>query len=156
MLHDFSLAGRRVRLWQRPGESYQHVLLKALGYAMFVGEYPDLQIELSVGLRYKPDLVALSDERRAGRRFAFWGECGTVSVRKVNWLLKHGDLDRLVIFKLDAAAAPFLKELRASIDGRYRQEGRVSLINFAGDVAARTIDKLIESVPRNLYAEIAI
>src|ERR687883_1628806 len=103
MLHDFELAGRRVRLWQRPGETFGHVLLKALGYAMFVGEYPGLEIELPVGLRYKPDLVALNESGggrpRAGARFLFWGECGTVTMRKVAWLLKHGDTERLVLFK---------------------------------------------------------
>ena len=40
MLHDFQLTGERVRLWQRPGESYEHILMKALGYAMFIGKYP--------------------------------------------------------------------------------------------------------------------
>ena len=79
-LHLFELAGRSVRLWQRPGETYGHVLMKALGYAMFVGEYPGLEIELAVGLRYKPDLVALNGpgggRTRAGARFLFWGECG--------------------------------------------------------------------------------
>ena len=37
-LYYFELAGRGVRLWQRPGETYRHVLLKALGFAMFAGE----------------------------------------------------------------------------------------------------------------------
>ena len=31
MLYDFELVERRVRLWKRPGESYDHVLMKALG-----------------------------------------------------------------------------------------------------------------------------
>ncbi len=57
MLHDFQIAGRKVRLWQRNGESYEHILMKALGYAMFARQYPTLEIETKVGLRYKPDLV---------------------------------------------------------------------------------------------------
>jgi len=80
MLHDFELAGRRVRLWQRTGETYAHVLMKALGYAMFVGEYPSLQIELRVGLRYKPDIVTPDEaggarEGRSGAN-AGWFQCG--------------------------------------------------------------------------------
>ena len=39
MLYELELRGRRRRLWQRSGESYGHVLLKALGYAMFVEEH---------------------------------------------------------------------------------------------------------------------
>ena len=45
MLHNFLIKGKSIKLWQRQGESYKHVLMKALGYAMFVGDYPDLQIE---------------------------------------------------------------------------------------------------------------
>jgi uncharacterized protein YaeQ len=70
MLYDFELKGRRVRLWQRPGESYEHILMKALGFVMFVDEFPNIEIEKSVGLRYKPDLVA---QNEAGE-FIFWGE----------------------------------------------------------------------------------
>jgi hypothetical protein len=85
VLYDFELAGRRVRLWKRLGESYEHVLMKALAYAMFVPLYPGLEIERRVGLRYKPDLVAQGSDGR----FLFWGECGANSVRKTAWLLKH-------------------------------------------------------------------
>jgi len=75
MLHDFQLAGKRVRLWQRTGESYEHILMKALGFAMFVKKYPMLEIEMKVGLRYKPDLVA----RNVKGEFLFWGEAGANS-----------------------------------------------------------------------------
>jgi hypothetical protein len=68
MLHDFYLAGKRVRLWQRGGESYEHILMKALGFAMFASRYPNLEIETKIGLRYKPDLIA-----RAERRFSILG-----------------------------------------------------------------------------------
>ena len=154
MLHDFQLAGRRVRLWQRPGETYGHVLMKALGYAMFVGEYPDLEIERGVGLRYKPDLVALSDGRaRAGRRFLFWGECGQVSVRKVAWLLKHGQLERLALFKIDCGVQPFVRELRESVGPRYREGGRLLLVNFAPDVAERAASRRVGRVPEGWYTK---
>lgn len=156
-LHLFELAGRGVRLWQRPGESYGHVLLKALGYAMFVGEYPGLEIELSVGLRYKPDLVALNvaegGRPRAGARFLFWGECGLVTMRKVAWLLKHGDTQRLVLFKIGCAVAPFVRELRASVGPRYREGGRLTLVNFAADIAERAADRRIERVPESWYTK---
>src|SRR5215210_6807625 len=125
MLYDFELAGRRVRLWQRKGETYGHVLMKALGFAMYVAEYPGLEIELPVGLRYKPDLVALNDGGgggpRAGARFLFWGECGMVSMRKVAWLLKHGDTERLVLFKIGCGVPAYTRELRVSFWPRYRE-----------------------------------
>ena len=154
MLYDFELAGRRVRLWLRQGETYGHVLMKALGFAMFVAEYPGLEIELRVGLRYKPDLVALNEAAggrpRAGARFLFWGECGMVSMRKVAWLLKHGDTERLVLFKIDCGVTAFTRELR------YRGGGRLTLVNFVADVAGRAASRRVERVPESWYAKIDV
>ena len=153
-LHHFELAGRGVRLWQRPGETYRHVLLKALGYAMFVEEYPGLEVETPVGLRYKPDLVATNEG--AGARFLFWGECGLVSMRKVAWLLKHGQVERLALFKLDCGVPAYLRELRASVEPRYREGGRLLLVNFVADVAERAAERRIERVPEDWYARVAV
>ncbi len=151
MLHDFELAGRRVRAWQRPGESYEHVLMKALGYAMYVAEFPALEIEVEVGRRYKPDLVARGDMASGGGRFQFWGECGTVTVRKIAWLLKHGDVERLVVFKINYGVAAFVSELRAAIEERYRAPGRLLLVNFVADIATRTVRQRIARVPQSWY-----
>ncbi len=160
MLYDFELAGRRVRLWQRRGESYGHVLMKALGYAMYAGEYPNLEIELSVGLRYKPDLVSVNEGEagrpRAGARFLFWGECGMVSMRKVAWLLKHGDAERVVLFKTGAGVRAYTGELRDSVEPRYRGGGRLTLVNFRGDIAERVDERRIESVPAEWYEKMEV
>ena len=160
MLYDFELVGRRVRLWQRRGESYGHVLMKALGYAMFVGEYRNLEIELPVGLRYKPDLVSLNDAcgagPRAGARFLFWGECGMVSMRKVAWLLKHGDTERLVLFKIDCGVTAYTRELRDTVEPRYRVGGRLALVNFAADVAERVVGGRVDGVHEDWYEKIEV
>ncbi len=154
MLHDFELARRRVRLWQRPGESYEHVLMKALGYAMFVGDFPALEIEQDVGLRYKPDLVARGDERQTG--FQFWGECGAVTIRKTAWLLKHGGVEQLAIFKINVSTAPLVSEIRDAVHCRYRPPGRLLLINFVGDIAARTTRRRIARVSQSWYTKTAV
>jgi hypothetical protein len=154
MLYDFELAGRRVRLWQRRGESYGHVLMKALGFAMFAPRYPGLEVELPVGLRYKPDLVALNETGggpRAGARFLFWGECGMVSMRKVAWLLKHGDTERLVLFKIGCGVRAYARELRDSVERRYREGGRLTLVNFVADVAERADGRRVAEVPESWY-----
>ncbi len=155
MLHDFTLAGRRVRLWQRTGESYEHVLLKALAYTMFVAEYPQLEIEQGVGLRYKPDLVARRDA--AGRLpFAFWGECGMVSMRKVSWLLKHAGVARLVLFKLINHSDALSAELRAAVDARYRAAGQLVVINFVPQIGALAVDHRVARVPQSWYTMIVV
>jgi hypothetical protein len=78
----FYFKRRASALWQRVGESYEHVLMKALGYAMFVSIYPNLEIETKIGLRYKPDLIA----RKGNSEYEFWGECGQNSIRKTHWI----------------------------------------------------------------------
>jgi hypothetical protein len=129
--------------------------MKALGYAMFAPLYPELEIELPVGLRYKPDLVALNDggagRPRAGARFLFWGECGMVSMRKVAWLLKHGDTERLVLFKIGCGVSAYTRELRDSVEPRYREGGRLVLVNFVPDVAERAAERRIAEVPESWY-----
>lgn len=152
MLYDFQLAGRRVRLWQRAGESYEHVLMKALGFAMFVEQFPQVEIERRVGLRYKPDLVA-QDENND---FLFWGEAGENSLRKTLWLLKHARVQKLVLFKIAASRPQLVKQLRGEIPEKYRAGARLVLINFAADIKILTAARRIDAVPRDWFSETEI
>jgi hypothetical protein len=152
VLYDFELVGRRVKLWKRLGESYEHVLMKALGYAMFVERFPQLEIEPRVSLRYRPDLLAQNEEKR----FLFWGECGLVSLRKVAWLLKHAGVASLVLFKIETNVWQLGEQLRAAIPPRYRPPGRVLLINFTKDVVAHTALRRIMSVPNEWYEAVEL
>lgn len=152
MLYDFELAGKKVKLWQRTGESYEHILLKALGYAMFVGEFPGMEIETRVGLRYKPDLVA----RNETGDFLFWGEAGENSVRKTAWLLKHARVEKLVLFKLAIGEAQLVKQLRAEIPPRYRERGKLFVINFTKNIVALTSARKISKIPLDWYRKTTV
>lgn len=151
VLYDFELMNRRVRLWKRLGESYEHVLMKALGYTMFVAEYPQLEIERDVGLRYKPDLVARA-ENEGG--YLFWGECGSTTPRKTAWLLKHAGARLLVLFKIgnESSIKQLADDLRARIDPRYRTpSGRLRIITFISSIIGLTLERRINSVPESWY-----
>ena len=152
MLHTFELAGNRVRLWQRNGESYGHILMKALGYAMFVEEFPNVEIETRVGLRYKPDLIA----KKENGKFAFWGECGQNTIRKTVWLLKHSGTEKFVLFKIGFNVEPLIKQLRREIPIKYRTNGRARVINFVSDIAEITRDKKIGAVLPEWFEQIKI
>ena len=152
MLHDFNLAGNRVRLWQRTGESYEHVLMKALGYTMFAGEFPAMEIEVKIGLRYKPDLIA----KDASGNLLFWGEAGANSIRKTSWILKHTRTKKLVLFKIGRNVATLIEQLRDEIPVKYRAEGRLTLINFGKDIADLTASKQIEKVFPDWFTEYKI
>jgi hypothetical protein len=152
MLHDFQLAGKRMRLWQRQGESYEHVLMKALGFTMFSPEYSTLEIEVKVGLRYKPDLIA----RNVAGDFLFWGECGANSLRKTAWLLKHTRTQKLVLFKINKNLEQLTKQLREEIHSKYRPKDRLVLINFVADIVTLTVSRQIEIVSKEWFSETEI
>lgn len=138
-----------MRLWQRQGESYEHILMKALGFAMFSRKYPTLEIEVKVGLRYKPDLIA----QNAAGAFLFWGECGANSLRKTTWLLKHTRVERLVLFKIGQNPEQLIKQLRDEILEKYRPAGRLTLINFVSDIKDLTASKQIAKVSKDRFSE---
>ncbi len=150
MFHDFIISVERVRLWRKTGESYEHILMKALGYAMFSGKYPHLEIEKSVGLRYKPDLVAQNGERD----FEFWGECGQNSIRKTHWILKHTRTKQLALFKIGANVEQLSHQLREEIPEKYRARNRLILINFVSDIVKLTESKQIAKVSQDWFSEI--
>lgn len=152
MLHDFTLAKRRVRLWQRTGESYGHILMKALGFAMYVRKYPNLEIETKLGLRYTPDLIAFDEKND----YAFWGECGQNSIRKTHWILKHTRTEKMVLFKTGINAEQLIKQIQAEIPAKYRADRRLQLINFVSEIADLTADRQIDKVSKDWFTEFVI
>ena len=75
--------GQRLVVFKKSGEKTSHVLMKAFLWAIYLPEFPELVVELSIGHRYKPDLVAVRDGRPV-----FWGECGQVSSAKLRQLFR--------------------------------------------------------------------
>ncbi len=152
MIHVFELSGRKVRLWQNSGESYGHVLMKALGYAMLVADYPHLEIERRVGLRYKPDLIALGPDGT----FDVWGECGLNSIRKTAWLMKHSGAKSVVLFKIDYGIEQLSGQLREAIAPKYREGARLRLVNFVPEIKDLTASGQIAKVSADWYREIIV
>jgi hypothetical protein len=152
VIHTFELCGKKTKLWQNRGESYEHVLMKALGFAMFAADYPHLEIERRVGLRYKPDLIAV----RPDRIFDLWGECGLISIRKTVWLMRHSGARRVVLFKINYGAQQLAEQLRESIAPKYREAGRLALVNFVPDIKDLTASKQIAKVSPDWYSETII
>ncbi|HYE76215.1 MAG TPA: hypothetical protein VEF04_22910, partial [Blastocatellia bacterium] len=122
-LYHFRIHDTSLKLYKRVGESNEHVLMKALGYALFNKAYPALDIERDLGWRYKPDLVALDDQGGID----FWGECGSVGLRKIGWLAKHSRAQRIVFFKWGLtvqAAQSFISQVQDEVLERYRPDAR--------------------------------
>ena len=141
-----------MRLWQRAGESYEHILMKALGYAMFAPVYPNLEIETRVGLRYKPDLIAFNEKGD----FEFWGECGQNAIRKTHWILKHTRTEKMVLFKISANVNQLVRQLREEIPAKYRAGGKLTLVNFVSEIVGLTADRQIAKVSEDWFDEFEI
>lgn len=120
---------RRMILGKRADESERHVLLKALMFARYVGDYPDLLIERGVGQRYKPDLVALGGPHQTVR---FWGESGVTSRQKVQWLVHHVR-DGHLAFARQAGGGDTFPDLVADALRKERRHGLVEVLSFGDD-----------------------
>ena len=126
---------RQVVLVKKPYESTEHVVMKALLWALYLPDYPDLTVEVAVGDRYKPDVVALSELGPP----RFWGEVGDVSVAKIRSLARRYRNTHLAIAKWDARLEPTIAIVTDAIEHLNRQ-APVDLLSFPADSAERFMD----------------
>lgn len=90
-----SAHGKTLVLTKRPVERSLHVIIKALLWALYLPQYPTTKVEVSIGARYKPDLVALDESGQP----LFWGESGEVGKRKIETLCHRYRSTHLVFGK---------------------------------------------------------
>lgn len=136
--------GQQVVFIKNPNERAVHVLMKALIWALYLPDYPDASVEISIGDRYKPDVVSmhppsmekpgLLDEPR------FWGEAGQVSVKKYRSLFKRFPDTHFAIGKWNTRLDPHLSIICDALDGTTRR-APVDLICFPEDSPTRFIDE---------------
>lgn len=129
----FQAHGRRLVFAKKADESEAHVLMKAFLWALFLPDYPNVRVEVPVGDRYKPDLVALD----SGGNPAFWAEAGYVGERKLRRLVRDRGL-HLVLGKWNARLDPFARMIEKAVQG-IRRQAPVELIRFPPDAAERFI-----------------
>ncbi len=116
---------RKLVLAKGPGESERHVLLKALIFARYVEAYPDMIVERGVGLRYKPDLVALGPYQQV----RFWAESGETSRQKIGWLIRHVR-DGHLVFARQSGRGDTFPDLVADAIRRERRHGLIEVLSF--------------------------
>lgn len=126
---------RKVVLRKHAGESERHVLLKAIVFALYADQYPNLTIEYSAGLKYKPDLVAFDE---AGR-ISFWAECGETSPTKIRWLIRTMREGHLV-FARQAGARDTFPEIVARAVSEFPRHGLIQVLQF-GDEAWTVVQR---------------
>lgn len=126
--------GRQVVFVKKPVESSTHVVMKALLWALYLPQYPDLTVEVAIGDRYKPDLVSL-DERGEPR---FWGEAGDVSTAKIRSLARRYRRTHFALAKWDTRLDPLTGIVEDALRGLGRS-APFDLISFPPDAVDRFI-----------------
>jgi hypothetical protein len=131
----FRAHGRQVVLVKKPVERAEHVLMKALLWALYLPAYPEAAVEVSIGDRYKPDVVQLG----ARGRPAFWAEAGKVGKDKIASLLRRFPETHFAIGKWAAPLAPFERLVRAGMNGTTRR-APFDLLAFPADADRFVLD----------------
>lgn len=130
-----SAHGQRVVFVKGLNESGRHVIMKALLWALYLPDYPDLTVEVRIGDRYKPDVVALDMENTP----RFWGEAGQVGLDKIRSLTRRFRTTHVAIAKWEQRLDP-LADLVRKATAKVDRAAPIDLIRFPADSAARFID----------------
>ncbi|MEM6644792.1 MAG: hypothetical protein AAF730_00920 [Bacteroidota bacterium] len=121
--------GRQQVFLKRARESTEHVLMKAGLWALHVVEYPHLQVEVAIGDRYKPDVVALAADGTP----QLWGEAGKVTPAKVASLTRRYPNTTLVLAKWATRLQPLASVYRKARDPRH--SASLYLLGFPRETA---------------------
>ncbi len=131
-----SAHGKTLVLTKRPIERSLHVVIKALLWALYLPQYPSTKVEVSIGTRYKPDLVALDE---AGKPL-FWGESGEVGKRKIETLCHRYRATHLVFAKWGPVHR-MKASMFADIVCRTKRSAPVELLFFPEDSRERFVNE---------------
>ncbi len=128
--------GEQIVLVKRAQERIEHVWMKAFLWALYLPEYPDLKVEVDVGGKYKPDVVAMDPHRGRPR---FWGEAGAVGPDKIEHLVTRYSDVPLAFGKWDRTLDPLLEPVESAVHTTERT-APIDLFRFPPDSAERFIE----------------
>jgi hypothetical protein len=127
-------AGDQVVFVKRPMESIEHVIMKALLWALYAEEYPQRSVEIRIGDRYKPDVVSLDGTDNP----VFWAEAGKVGEAKIRSLARRFPSTHFAMGKWDTALEPYAAIIRDACS-QAKRRAPFDLIRFPSDSVARFI-----------------
>jgi hypothetical protein len=73
-------------------ERFVHPLMKALIWALYLPDYPTASIEIRIGDKYKPDVVAFAETLniyQVNQHPTFWGEAGQTGREKIQSIVRR-------------------------------------------------------------------
>lgn len=126
--------GRQVVFAKKPYESATHVVMKALLWALYLPQYPNLTVEIAIGDRYKPDVVALDAQGEP----RFWGEAGDITTAKIRSLARRYRHTHFALAKWDTRLDPLVEIVAAAVRG-LKRTAPFDLISFPAEAVDRFI-----------------
>ncbi|MBD3378957.1 MAG: hypothetical protein GF408_00650 [Candidatus Omnitrophica bacterium] len=121
----FRTGGKKIVLVKKSNETFEHVAAKAVGYAMYLPVYPQVKIEVKIGERYKPDLVALNGRGEP----VFWAECCMVGKTKIEKILNKHPSAHFAFIRVTEHVDQFA-DLVSSLRERTRHKGKLDIIRL--------------------------
>ena len=115
--------------------------MKALLWALYLPAYPNMSVEINIGDKYKPDVVAFAPaaQLREGTP-VFWGEAGQVSRGKIESLVRRYPDTHFAIAKWHTRLEPHIAIVEKALSRTHRS-APFDLISFAEDSARFVDDK---------------
>lgn len=112
-------------------ELFVHPLMKAYLWALYLPQYPKARIEIRIGDKYKPDVVAFGEASAVYQAPVplFWGEAGQVKREKIQALVKRYPKTHFALGKWDTRLKPYVEMVSEALEGLERQ-APFDLINF--------------------------
>lgn len=105
-------------------ERFVHPLMKAYIWALYLPDYPSASIEIRIGDKYKPDVVAFDDEPAvyaATKQPLFWGEAGRTGKDKIHSIVKRFPNTHFAMSKWDARLEPYVELVSEALEGVARE-----------------------------------
>jgi hypothetical protein len=123
-------------------ESARHVIMKAMLWGLYLPTYPTLTIEIRIGDRYKPDLVAFDPNPniyQAQEKPLFWGESGVVAEDKVYSIVRRYPNTHFALAKWEMNLKPVEKMVRDAMS-QVKRTAPFDILRFPSDSVDRFID----------------
>ncbi|HEY4001543.1 MAG TPA: hypothetical protein VGO93_21900 [Candidatus Xenobia bacterium] len=127
--------GQQIVVVKKPVESSQHVLMKAFLWALYLPQFPQVGIEIGLGVRYRPDVVA----RCPDGKVLFWGEAGHVGADKLRSLVRRYRSTHFALARWDTSLKTVCSMVEDALHG-LRREAPFDILCFPRDAGDRFIN----------------
>jgi hypothetical protein len=123
-----------------------HTLMKAFLWALYLPQYPHITVEVKIGDRYKPDLIAYAGETIAPAGILtvkedplFWGEAGQVGREKIESIVRRYKNTHFALAKWNTSLHTHRQMIESALKD-VRRSAPFDLLSFPADSRERFIN----------------